>query len=132
LDRLLSAIPNSHLMFDSPIPEVSGEGFNLSKKTNSSGPNTSTPADDLDNDDEVANTSRLKGGKEAPRSRGSSPCLAVYREENPNNPFNREEDRKILNVHHDQVLVSLLDVELAPASFRISRSVMMKTCMTLI
>ena len=38
LDKLLSLIPQSQLMFDSPIPEVSREGgFNLSKKTNSTG-----------------------------------------------------------------------------------------------
>jgi len=47
LERLLSSIPQSQLVFNSPIKEVSGEYTHLST-TAGTGPNTSTPADDLD------------------------------------------------------------------------------------
>jgi len=47
LERLLSSIPQSQLVFNSPIREVSGEYTHLST-TAGTGPNTSTPADDLD------------------------------------------------------------------------------------
>merc|ERR1719370_682109 len=47
LEKLLSFIPQSQLVFNSPIQEVSSEFTRLST-TAGTGPNTSTPADDLD------------------------------------------------------------------------------------
>ena len=47
LEKLLSSIPQSQLVFNSPIKEVSREYTHLST-TAGTGPNTSTPADDLD------------------------------------------------------------------------------------
>jgi len=47
LEKLLSSIPQSQLVFNSPIKEVSREFTRLST-TAGTGPNTSTPADDLD------------------------------------------------------------------------------------
>jgi len=46
LEKLLSALPQSQIVFNSPIKEVSGEYTGVS--SNLTGPNTSTPADDLD------------------------------------------------------------------------------------
>lgn len=47
LEKLLSSIPQSQLVFNSPIKEVSREYTHLSTTTGT-GPNTSTPADILD------------------------------------------------------------------------------------
>merc|ERR1719516_331514 len=47
LEKILSALPQSQIVFNSPIKEVSGEYSGLSS-LHQSGPNTSTPADDLD------------------------------------------------------------------------------------
>lgn len=46
LERMLAAIPQSQLVFNSPIKEVSGE-YTFMSTTASSGPNTSTPAEIL-------------------------------------------------------------------------------------
>ena len=49
LETLLSQLPQSQIVFNSPIKEVSGENTGLGSST--VGPNTSTPADDLETGD---------------------------------------------------------------------------------
>ena len=49
LESLLSQLPQSQIVFNSPIKEVSGENTGLGSSV--LGPNTSTPADDLDTGD---------------------------------------------------------------------------------
>ena len=49
LESLLSQLPQSQIVFNSPIKEVSGENTGLG--SSALGPNTSTPADDLDTGD---------------------------------------------------------------------------------
>jgi len=58
LERLLSSIPQSQLVFNSPIKEVSGEYTHLST-TAGTGPNTSTPADDLDQTGDHSRTGEM-------------------------------------------------------------------------
>ena len=50
LETLLSQLPQSQIVFNSPIKEVSGENTGLG--TSAAGPNTSTPADALDPGDQ--------------------------------------------------------------------------------
>jgi len=81
LEKLLSSIPQSQMVFNSPIKEVSREFTRLST-TAGTGPNTSTPADDLDmtgdhSRNDVANThSRLDAPEISPHS---SPSLQGHR-----------------------------------------------------
>jgi len=81
LEKLLSSIPQSQMVFNSPIKEVSREFTRLST-TAGTGPNTSTPADDLDmtgdhSRNDMANThSRLDAPEISPHS---SPSLQGHR-----------------------------------------------------
>eukprot|EP00092_Neocalanus_flemingeri_P032521 GFUD01035370.1.p1 GENE.GFUD01035370.1~~GFUD01035370.1.p1 ORF type:complete len:419 (-),score=114.31 GFUD01035370.1:305-1561(-) len=82
LERLLSSIPQSQMVFNSPIKEVSGEYTHLST-TSGTGPNTSTPADDLDQTGEHSRTgdqSRSHSRADAPNiTPQSSPSLQGHR-----------------------------------------------------
>merc|ERR1712096_24444 len=81
LERLLSSIPQSQLVFDSPIKEVSGEYSHLSTTSGTGfGPNTSTPADDLDENSKVGDHSRTHSRADAPDlTPQSSPSLQGHK-----------------------------------------------------
>jgi len=77
LERLLSSIPQSQLVFNSPIKEVSGEYTHLST-TAGTGPNTSTPADLLDQTGD--HSSHTHSRADAPEiTPHSSPSLQGHR-----------------------------------------------------
>merc|ERR1719186_96129 len=81
LERLLSAIPQSQMVFNSPIKEVSGEYSHLST-TSGTGFNTSTPADDLDpgENSRVGEHSRTHSRADAPDiTPQSSPSLQGHK-----------------------------------------------------
>merc|ERR1719427_210557 len=80
LERLLSAIPQSQMVFNSPIKEVSGEYSHLST-TSGTGFNTSTPADDLDpgENSRVGEHSRSHSRADAPDIPQSSPSLQGHK-----------------------------------------------------
>jgi len=102
LERLLSAIPQSQMVFNSPIKEVSGEYSHLSTTSGTGfGPNTSTPADDLDQTGEnsrIGEHSRTHSRSDAPDvTPQSSPSLQGHKtvEENVTkrcNPETNEEE----------------------------------------
>jgi len=81
LERLLSSIPQSQLVFNSPIKEVSGEYSHLSTTSGTGfGPNTSTPADDLDENSKVGELSRTHSRTDAPDlTPQSSPSLQGHK-----------------------------------------------------
>ena len=79
LERLLASIPQSQLVFNSPIKEVSGE-YTFISATASSGPNTSTPADALNTSGDVLRVGDLVHSLESKHyTPQSSPSLPGHR-----------------------------------------------------
>ena len=93
LEKLLSAIPQSQIVFNSPIKEVSGENTGLAS---SLGPNTSTPADDLE------------GGEPSHLTPHSSPSLQERQD--------MDEEAESLNLNRSKLEERVTFEELRPTT----------------
>lgn len=93
LEKLLSALPQSQIVFNSPIKEVSGENTGLGSSV---GPNTSTPADDLE------------GGEPSHLTPHSSPSLQERQD--------RDEEVESLNLQRSKLAERVTFEELIPTS----------------
>jgi len=91
LEKLLSALPQSQIVFNSPIKEVSGEYTGVS--SNLTGPNTSTPADDLDDKDHVTSTTP-----------DSSPSLHDHKPDQKHGDVSVDEEIECLNLKENNAV----------------------------